>query len=118
VGLFLCVVLVGQIIKAILHSSEKPFDVNWKMNRLRATLEDWMEIEFRNEYPEGFDSIALYSGRHGEINAYEDIANSPETVIGLLDGIMLTMKKDYPDCEPLLRLINTINVCIKLTKKS
>ncbi|MGJ8563761.1 MAG: DUF5623 domain-containing protein [Alphaproteobacteria bacterium] len=107
----------GLLIKAILQSSAKPLDVNWKINHVRSTLEDWMCVEFRNEFPKDIDVIAVYYGGRGEKNSYERMASTPEAIIGLLNKLKNTMKKYYPECEPLRRLIEVINTSIKHMEK-
>lgn len=106
----------GLVIKTILQSRAKPFDVNWKINRVRSTLEDWMSVEFRNKFPKDFDVIGVYYGGHEEPNPYEDMGNTPEALIGLLSDVKRTLKKHYPNCQPLRRLISIISTCIELTK--
>lgn len=107
----------GFIIKAILESSLKPFDVNGKLNHVRSTLEDWMGIEFQNSFPEDFDVIAVYYCGRNENNAYADVATTSKALICLLEGLTQMVKKHYPDCEPLRKLINAINSGIKIIEQ-
>lgn len=102
----------GRIIKAILQSNEKPFDVNWELNRVRSTLEDWMGIEFRNNFPKDFDVIGVYYNGIDETNSYLDTMNKPKTLVDWLENVKQTMHKHYPDCEPLRKQVRTINKCI------
>lgn len=108
---------VGLIIKAILQSGEKPFEVNWKLNSIRSTLEDWMSIENRGTLSEDFDVIAVYYDGRNQTNAFVDMANTPKALISLLEDVQEMMKKYYPDCEPLRMQIKAIDRCIKIIDK-
>lgn len=104
----------GLIIKAVLQSSAKPFDVNWKINSVRSTLEDWMSIEFRDNFPEDFDVIAVYYGGRNEANLYLDLATTPKALIGLLDDVKKLLERYYPDCAPLREQVTAIDKCVKM----
>ncbi len=104
----------GQIIKAILQSSAKPFDVNWKLNSVRSTLEDWMSIEYRDTFPEDFDVIAVYYDGRNEANSYLDLATTAEALVGLLEDVKKSMERYYPDCDPLRKQVSAITRCVKI----
>lgn len=107
----------GKIIKSVLHSREKPWSVNKRMDSIRSTLEDWMGIEIGPNDPDGFDFFDVYYRNADEKGRYAEAAKSSIGLVEILNELKTNLRKHYPDCAPLRRQTSKIDTSISLIKE-
>ncbi|WP_421782051.1 DUF5623 domain-containing protein [Kiloniella litopenaei] len=107
---------VARIIKAIIQSDQKPWEVNWKLEKVRSKLEDWFFSEHRGKETENYDFF--HYGEISKSDPYVQIAKTTKGNIKLLINIKKTLQKCYVDCEPLRKMIKKIDTSINLIEKS
>ena len=87
------------------------------MNSVRSTLEDWMALEISRDQLKGPEFFDVYYHELPEHDTLWDRANSSAGVMIILDTISQKLKAAYPDCAPLRRLLNKIEISKKFTKE-
>lgn len=107
----------GRIIKAVICSRQRPYGVYRRMDALRSTLEDWMSLEIGRgelEGPEFFD--VYYHETEGD-EAYLAEAKSSAGIVTMLSGLKQKLQAAYPDCAPLRRQLQRIDMSVSLIGK-
>lgn len=107
----------GRIIKAVLHSSQRPYAVYTRMTSLRSTLEDWMALEIGREELTGQEFFEVYYTETNGDAAYRKRARSRAGVVAMLGDLKQKLKAAYPDCAPLRRQFDRIDVSVSLIDK-
>lgn len=107
----------GRIIKAVLSSGARPYSVYKRMDSVRCTLEDWMGLEIGRGQLEGPEFFDVYYHELEDGDPLWDKAKSREGVIAILEELNQKLKAAYPDCEPLRRHLNRIDMSIKLVRR-
>ena len=78
-------------------------------------MEDWFFSEHEKKVTDKFDLFY-----YGDIDRYDPFvlqAHSSEGVISLLQQLKDILLDAYVDCEPLKRMIGSLDTSIKLTSK-
>jgi len=104
------------MIKAILQSSNRPWNVNSRLNTVRSRLEDWFFSEHSKTETDKHD--LFYYGEIEDDHLYVLKAQSKKGNIELLKMLKSILKKNYIDCEPLKNLVQKIDTSISYTKSS
>ena len=107
--------LAARLIRAIEQSSAKPYAVNSRFLIIKCKLEDWFFSEHEKKVTDKFDLFY-----YGDIDRYDPFvlqAHSSEGVISLLQQLKDILLDAYVDCEPLKRMIGSLDTSIKLTSK-
>ncbi len=104
------------IIKAVLQSLNRPWNVNSRLNTVRSRLEDWFFTEYSKPETDKYD--LFYYGEIEDDHPYVLKAQSRKGNIELLKMLKSILKKNYIDCEPLRNLVQKIDTSISYTKSS
>lgn len=105
---------VGNIIKTVLESPQKPYSVNKRMDSVRSTLEDWMNNEIgRNELP-GPEFFDVYYHDAHETGPHAEAAKTSEGLIRILEELKAKLSSHYPDCAPLRQQLGKIDTAIRI----
>lgn len=102
---------MGAIIKTVIRSPIAPYGVYKRMNSLRSTLEDWMELEIHSgelNGPEFFD--VYYHDSEGGRPEYEEAARTRNGLLLLLKELGSKLVASYPNSAPLRRQLRRIEV--------
>ncbi len=108
---------VGRMLKAILHSSARPWSVYTRINTLRSELEDWLSFECGKEHLQGPEFFDVYYRDIEDDDIYVQKASTPQGIIELLNAVKKELEKFYPDCAPLRKSSQRIDTSIKLIRK-
>lgn len=109
---------LGRMIKAILTSQHKPWAVNRRMDRLRSTLEDWLNGEIRGEDLTRGEFFKIYYGNISDDDPHVATAASTAGVIELLLDVMDRLRLHYVDCAPLRRVESRIGTALKFIERA
>lgn len=108
---------MGSLIKAVLHSDQRPYGVYRRLDKLRSTLEDWLALETPREALDGPDFFDVYYHDPDEGNPHAAAAASRSGVIDLLASLRAKLVAAYPDCGPLRVQLNRIDMSIKMVDR-
>ncbi|MGR6467269.1 DUF5623 domain-containing protein [Rhizobium sp. PAMB 3182] len=107
----------GRIIKAVIESKMRPYAVYNRMNSLRSTLEDWMNLEIDRGVLEGGEFFDVYYDNGPVDPHYQGMASTHTGIIAILEELRQMLRSAYPDCAPLRRQLGRIDVSISLISK-
>lgn len=105
---------LGRMIKAVLSSREGPYSVYQRLNGLRSNLEDWMAKEIGPGQLEGSEFFDVYYREHEGENPFRAQAASREGLVAILGSLKEKLQAVYPNCAPLRRELNRIDMSVKL----
>lgn len=100
---------VGRMIKAVLHSDQRPWSVHQRMNSLRSTLEDWLGMEIGSQALQGPEFFEVYYHELDIGDPYVDLARTRAGLLTMLSDIRQRLTTAYPDCAPLRRQLRRID---------
>lgn len=104
----------GRIIKAVLRSDQRPYGVYRRMNGLRSTLEDWLNLEIGHGQLEGPEFFDVYYHDLKDGDPLKQVGASRAGVLGLLNDLKQKLQAAYPDCAPLRQQLKRIDMSISL----
>jgi hypothetical protein len=107
----------GRMIKAVLSSKARPYSVYTRMDSVRCTLEDWMGLEIGRGQLEGPEFFDVYYHELGDDDPLWDRAKSRDGVIAILGALKQKLEAVYPDCAPLRKHLNRIDMSVKLIRR-
>ncbi len=110
---------VGRLIKEALYSGLLPHGAFQRMNGLRQTLEDWLGREIGRSQlngPEFFD-VYYSSPRDDEDDDTQEVRSSSD-LVRILGQIKRKLQAAYPDCAPLRKQLQRIDMSAKLVAKA
>ena len=107
----------GRIIKAVLRSDQSAHAVDKRMNRLRATLEDWMSLEISRGQLEGPEFFEVYYSEAAGDAPYREKAKSRAGIVAMLGDLGQRLHAAYPDCAPLRKQLHRIDMSVSLIGK-
>lgn len=108
--------LSGQLIKAVMWSSTCGHKAHYMLNSVRSKLEDWMSHETRHNPISDDEFFDIYYREHKKHGRIADKATTPEGCHSLLNELKALLRKHYPDCEPLRRILKKIDAVQKTMK--
>ena len=108
---------VGRMVKVVLSSGSLPYSVYNRMESVRCTLEDWMGLEIGRGQLEGPEFFDVYYNDLEDDDPLWDKAKSCDGVIAILGALKHKLKAAYPDCAPLRRHLNRIDMSVKLIRR-
>jgi hypothetical protein len=109
---------IGRFIKAVLFSRARPWGAYQRMNSLRSTLEDWMALEIGKSDLDGPEFFDVYYHDLEEADPLRDTACTSKGVVDIIDEIAGRLRKAYPNCAPLRRELNKLEVSKALTMRA
>lgn len=107
----------GRMIKAVLASPARPYSVCNRMNAVRSRLEDWMALEIGRGQLEGPEFFDVYYHELEDDDPLRDQAASRDGVIAILETLKQRLQAAYPDCAPLRRHLNRIEMSVTLIRR-
>lgn len=107
----------GRIIKAVIHSSSRPYGVFTRMDSLRSTMEDWLAFEIGPGQLEGPEFFDVYYHDPDSEGPYAAAAQSKSGLIHILGELKQKLRDAYPDCAPLRKQLHCIEMSMKLISK-
>lgn len=108
----------GRIIRAVLKSYQRLYDISGRMNSLRSTLEGWMSLEIGGEHIERHEFFDVYYRRGEEDNPYQEAAKSRAKTIAMLGALKQKLQAAYPDCAPLRKQLHRIDMSVSVIVKT
>lgn len=105
--------LAGQLIKTVMWSSTCSHKAHYMLNSVRSKLEDWMSHETRNNRISDDEFFDIYYRGHEQEGRIADKASTPKGCQSLLGELKRLLKKNYPDSEPLRRIMKKIDAVQK-----
>jgi hypothetical protein len=110
-------IVAGRIIKAVLHSSNRPYSIDQRMNALRSTLEDWLTLEIGRGQLDGPEFFDVYYNDADSEGPYAEAAQSKSGLIRILGKLKQKLQAAYPDCAPLRKQLHRIEMSVTLIVK-
>jgi hypothetical protein len=107
----------GRMIKAVLSSRARPYSVYTRMDSVRCTLEDWMGLEIGRGQLEGPEFFDVYYHELENDDPLWDRAKSRDGVVAILEALKKKLKAAYPDCAPLRKHLDRIDMSVKLIRQ-
>ena len=107
----------GRMIKAVLASKARPYSVYNRMNSVRSTLEDWLGLEIGRGQLDGPEFFEVYYHELEGDDPLWDKITSSDGVIAILDALRQKLLTAYPDCSPLRRHLNHIDMSVELIRR-
>lgn len=107
----------GRIIKAVICSKQRPYSVYRRMNALRSTLEDWMNLEIGPGQLEGPEFFDVYYHETEDDGPRMEMASSRAGIVAMLAELKQKLKAAYPDCAPLRQQLQRIDMSASLIGK-
>lgn len=107
----------GRIIKAVLNSPKRPYSVYRRMNTLRSTLEDWLNLEISHDQLKGHEFFDVYYHEADSEGPYKEAAQSSTGLIRVLGKLKEMLTAAYPDCAPLRKQLRHIDISVSLIDK-
>jgi hypothetical protein len=107
----------GRLIKGLLRSKFKPWAVNPRLETLRSTLEDWLNVEISQDILQEKEFFAIYYGPTHQSDHLIPNLDSPQSVINALGRLKNKLSHSYPDCAPLRKLTGRIDTALKFTQR-
>ena len=105
---------MGRMIKAVLHSRHKPWAVNRRMDKVRSTLEDWLNYELEQGDLDGPEFFDVYYNDLLDGDPFELLAQSSEGVAYLLLELKRKLESVYPICAPRAAMMSRIDVSVRI----
>lgn len=107
----------GRIIKAALYSSDLSYSAYRRMNSVRSTLEDWLGYETNHSQIEGMDITDVYYGGVDSEGPHAEAAQTKSGLIRMLCELKQKLRDFYPDCAPLRKQLQRIEVSMSFISK-
>lgn len=107
----------GRLIKALLRSRFKPWSVNQRLETLRSTLEDWLNVEISQDSLQEKGFFAIYYGSDQDFDHLQMEIGSTQSVIDAIEQLKDKLVRAYPDCAPLRKLTGRLDTALKFTKQ-
>jgi hypothetical protein len=108
---------VGRIIKAIVHSKQRPYTAYNRLNSVRATLEDWMSLEIGRGQLEGPEFFDVYYHETDGDAPFKERACTRPGVLSMLEDMKQKLQAAYPDCAPLRKQLHRIDMAASLINR-
>lgn len=106
--------VMGRMIKAVLHSRHKPWAVNRRMDKVRSTLEDWLNYELEQGDLDGPEFFDVYYNDLPDGDPFELLGQSSEGVAYLLLELKRKLESVYPICAPRAAMMSRIDVSVRI----
>lgn len=107
----------GRIIKAVMHSPNRPYSVYRRMSALRFTLENWLALEIGPGQLEGPEFFDVYYNDANSTGPYAEAAQSRSGLLRILGELKQKLQSAYPDCAPLRKQLHCIEMSAALIGK-
>lgn len=107
----------GRIIKAVIHSKQRPYAAYRRLSSLRSTLEDWMSLEIDKGELDGPEFFEVYYTEAEGDALYREVAKSPGGIVTLLAELRQKLSRAYPNCAPLRQQLRRIDMAVSLVNK-
>lgn len=109
---------IGRIIKAVLRSDATPWPVNRRVEKLRSTLEDWLNYELMGTQLDEKAFFKVYYQDLDEHDPNRDIAQTPDGLVRLLNDVRSRLNHAYPACAPLAMLTARIDTALRFLARA
>ncbi len=109
---------LGLAINAVMDSDDIG-SMTWsRLSSLRSELESWLFVEHNEDQYEDVNFIHVYYGGMQSEDPYLSQAQTFDGKVQLLKSVRKQLKRSYPDCAPLRRILKKVDVAISRLKQT
>lgn len=110
---------LGRAIKSIIRADILDGTIGYGMNSVRSELEDWLFVEHDERKFNGMSFIDIYySGALDDDDVFLKAASSGDGMMRILEMVRDQLKRHYPECAPLNRMLRKVEASIARLHKA